>query len=416
VTVADKRREARSEWAFRADENAILDALAQGRHVAALREYFGPETYAELSRLAPLARGARPRPGPRVLIVPGIMGSRLGGRIAGGRASRMLWIDPLSIAAGGIGDLVLPGKRILKPQGVLLYAYAKLRLEMQRAGFDVELHAYDWRLGLDRSGLQLAERIRALDRPVILVGHSMGGLVARMAMGLLPKSSVRRLIMVGTPNYGSYAPVQAFRGTYPFVRKMTILDPEHSPEHFAATVFKTFPGLYQLLPPRRRLRGADLYEPGGWPDTGPTPDMALLAQAAGVRAGLAPPDSRMRQIIGVDRRTIVAVRRKAAGFDYELRVAGDGTVPVALARLPRVPGYFVAEWHANLANNPEVIRAVVELARRGRTTALPQRWRARRSAPQYMDDEALRTGDGPKIDWRALGPAHRAALLRSLTE
>lgn len=416
MTVADKRREARSEWAFRAEETAILDALAHRKHVAALREYFGVETYAELSRLALLARRAKPRPGPRVLIVPGIMGSRLAGPIGAGRASRMLWIDPLSIAAGGIRDLVLPGERILQAQGVLLYAYAKLRLEMQRAGFEVELHAYDWRLGLDRSGQQLAEHIRAHDKPVILVGHSMGGLVARIAMRLLPKRCVRRLIMIGTPNYGSYAPVQAFRGTYPFVRKMSILDPEHSPEYFAATVFKTFPGLYQLLPPRPRLRGADLYAPSGWPDTGPRPDMALLAQAASVRAGLAPADSRMRQIIGVDRPTIVAVRRGAAGFDYELRVAGDGTVPVALARLPRVPSYFIAEWHANLANNPEVIRAVLELARGGRTTALPQHWRARRCAPEYLDDEALRAGDGPKIDWRALRPAHRAALLRSLTE
>jgi hypothetical protein len=124
----------------------------------------------------------------------------------------------------------------------------------------------------------------------------------------------------------------------------------------------------------------------------------------------------MRQVIGVDRGTIVAVWRGASGFDYELSLSGDGTVPVALARLPRVPSYFVAEWHANLANNPQVIRAVIDLARRGRTAALPQRWRARRARPEYLDDETLRAADGPKIDWRGLGTAHRAALLRSLTE
>jgi len=416
VTAAGKRREARTEWAFRADEAAILEALADGKHAAALSEYFGPETHAELSRLAPLARRAQRRPGPRVLIVPGIMGSRLGGRVGKGRASQMLWIDPLSIAAGGIHDLALPAKRVLEPQGVLLYAYAKLRLQMQLAGFDVALHAYDWRLGLDHLGRQLAERIRTQDGPVILVGHSMGGLVSRMAMRLLPRRCVRRLIMIGTPNYGSYAPVQAFRGTYPFVRKMTILDPQHSPEFFAATVFKTFPGLYQLLPPRKRLHGADLYDRSGWPDTGPLPDMTLMARAAQVRQGLAPADARMRQIIGVDRATIVAVWRGASGFDYELRLAGDGTVPVALARLPRVPSYFVAEWHANLANNPQVIRAIIELARGGRTAALPQRWRPRRAPSEFLDDESLRAGDGPKIDWRGLGAAHRAALLRSLTE
>jgi pimeloyl-ACP methyl ester carboxylesterase len=297
-----------------------------------------------------------------------------------------------------------------------LYAYARLRLEMQLAGFEVELHAYDWRLDLAHTGRLLAEHIRSLDTPVILVGHSMGGMVARTALGLLPRRFVRRLIMLGTPNFGSYAPVQALRGTYPFVRKMTLLDPQHSPEYFAATVFNTFPGLYQLLPARRRIRGIDLYDPGAWPETGPAPDPALLAQVAAARAGLAPADSRMRQIIGFDRRTIVAVRRGAAGFEYELGLAGDGTVPVALARLPGVPSYFVADWHANLANNPRVIRAVIELAGRGRTAALSQRFRVRRAPAEYVDDETLAGGDGPKIDWRGLGPAHRAALLRSLTE
>jgi pimeloyl-ACP methyl ester carboxylesterase len=326
-----------------------------------------------------------------------------------------VWIDPVSIAGGGLRALQLPAGRNLRPMGVLLYAYARLQLSLHAAGIGAELHAYDWRRGLDELGSALAERIRADGRPVVLVGHSMGGMVARMALALLPRRLVRKLVLLGTPNFGSYAPVQAFRGTYPFVRRVTLLDPAHTPEVLAAEVFNTFPGLYQLMPPRERLRGADLYRRSGWPASGPMPDFAQLARVADIRAGLAPPDARMVQILGVDRDTIIATRRRAAGFEYEMSLAGDGTVPVALAALPGIPSYYVAEWHADLANHPSVIAAVLDLVRRGRTRALRNDWRPRRGPSTTINDAALAAGDGPKIDWRKLSPAERAATLAALS-
>jgi pimeloyl-ACP methyl ester carboxylesterase len=407
-----------SEWAFRADQQAMVDALRDGRHGSTLREYFGVDAYGELRRLAQLASHRGTRRGPPVLIVPGIMGSRLGGSVGRGTTPRVLWIDPASIAAGGVRDLALPNGRPLKPMGVLLYAYARLLLELQIAGFDASLHAYDWRLGLDELGAELAARIRAGGVPVRLVGHSMGGMVARMALGGLPRRWVRKFIMLGTPNFGSFAPVQALRGTYPFVRKVMLLDPHHTPEELAGTVFNTFPGLYQLLPPAGRTGGADLYTRRGWPSKGPAPRMGLLGAVAAVRSRLAPADARMVQIVGVNRPTVLGVRRRSAGFDYELGIDGDGTVPIAHAALPKLATYFVEEWHADLANNPQVIRAVVELLRRGRTQALPRRWRAprRRAARQWIDDAAWRAADGPKIDWTRLNAAQRAHVLRALSE
>ena len=72
-----------ADWVFRAGDRAILDALAGGGHRAGLREYFGARAHAELSRLATAAAAANPS-GPRVLILPGIMGSRLGAAARGG--------------------------------------------------------------------------------------------------------------------------------------------------------------------------------------------------------------------------------------------------------------------------------------------------------------------------------------------
>jgi pimeloyl-ACP methyl ester carboxylesterase len=59
---------------------------------------------------------------------------------------------------------------------------------------------------IERIAPALAERLRALgDQPLVLVGHSMGGLVARALVEdpALDPGTVRKLILIGTPNGGS---------------------------------------------------------------------------------------------------------------------------------------------------------------------------------------------------------------------
>ncbi len=64
---------------------------------------------------------------------------------------------------------------------------------------------YDYHRRIEESGRDLAAFINreTPDAPLYLVGHSMGGLVARMAIlsGTVP--NVRKLIMLGTPNFGA---------------------------------------------------------------------------------------------------------------------------------------------------------------------------------------------------------------------
>ena len=405
----------RANWAFHANDEQVIGALTSGTHASSLREYFGRATYLELRALAKKSRHRCAGAYPRVLILPGIMGSKLSEAPGRGGKPQLLWIDPLKVADGQLTALKYPGSTAIAPTGTLLFSYAKLWFALHAAGCDVRFHSFDWRLDIEELGAQLAGRILA-DRPVVLVGHSMGGLVARAAMKQLPKHAVKKLIMVGTPNYGSFAPVQALRGTYPFVRHLATFDLKHTPEFLAQEVFCSFPGLYQLLPAPARRRGKGLFDPGSWPVARPAPNPDLLKAAAKIHRKLAPANGRMAQIVGVDQETIVDVRRIKSGFEYRMNRNGDGTVPLTLALLPRVPRYFVKEQHGALANNPQVIQAVVNLVRRGRTQALARRWTRKRAPVTFIDDATLRATDREKIDWRQLNSAQREAALAKLDE
>ena len=408
-----------THWAFQADDAAILRALETGAQADSLREFFGLDAYTDLTALAEQAAvvraqrklAKRGKPAPQVLILPGIMGSKIGRSRGKGRRGSVLWIDPLRIAAGQLTQLTLPRGASLAPLGVMLFTYAKLKLMLEIGGCEARFHAYDWRLDLNELGAQLAARIEREDTPLILVGHSMGGLVARAATALLPKRLVKRVILVGTPNGGTYAPVQALCGTYPAVRKIAVLDLKHSAEQLAKQVFSSFPGLYQLLPPRDRHAAVDVYDPRVWPKATSHPDAKLLARAEHARDPLAPPDERFRQIIGVAQETIVGIRKAEGGFGYELSTAGDGTVPIASARLPGVPAHYVAEIHGSLTNNAQVIHCIHELIRRGHSERLPTRWNKRALKRRLLTDKELRQQFEADIDWRKLDSAARERLM-----
>ncbi len=397
----------------------MLSSLESGANESALREMLGLGAYAELRALAIQAQAARSERSsrrtraPRVIIVPGIMGSRLGTRSSAGSRAQILWIDPWRIAAGGLADLALPRGNALAPLGVLLFAYAKMRYLLEIDGFDAQFFGYDWRRGLAESGRALASHISASARPTAVVGHSMGGLVARASLDLLPRRAVTRVILLGTPHRGTYAPVQALCGTYPTVRKLAMLDLRHSPEWLSKHVFSTFAGLYQLLPPPREA-GVDLYDPQQWPTRYSSIDAELLREAAHARDSLAPADARFRQVLGVDQDTIVDVRRASGGFEYMLEPRGDGTVPLSSAFLSGVPAYYTQEQHGSLASNAEVIRCVADLIRSGRSTRLPRRRRPIPALRKTLTDDELRRQFNRKIDWRRLDSAQRARVMAEL--
>ena len=142
-------------------------------------------------------------------LLPGLMGSRLGTR--GVLLDDVLWVDLIEIAAGHLTRLALPGGRRLVALGAMLVNTLKLKFSLQIAGFDAHLHAFDWRQSIGELADTLNARIAGEGRskPVMVVGHSMGGVVARVALGRQASPRIERVLQLGAPNHGSFAPVLA---------------------------------------------------------------------------------------------------------------------------------------------------------------------------------------------------------------
>lgn len=116
---------------------------------------------------------------------------------------------------------------------------------------------YDWRKDNRLSAMALAEFIerilrvtgvheKAAKRPpprqVVLLGHSMGGLVIKWcATQIVPSQKIAKIITIATPFRGSLKAVEAL---LPGARNLFGIENKKSMRHAA----RTLPGLYQLLP------------------------------------------------------------------------------------------------------------------------------------------------------------------------
>jgi hypothetical protein len=348
-------------------------------------------------------RGPRgPRLG-RVLVLPGLMGTQLDSVDASGDSDRV-WFNPFRILTGRIRDLQLdaagvplPPPHSIAKRALFPHVYLPLLLHLGTK-WDVRPFGFDWRIDVARSAAELADEVRswANGEPAHLVAHSMGGLVSRRFIRDFPEvwASMQdptgrgrggRLVMMGTPNRGSFAITLALSGEEQVVKTIEKIDLDHDMGELLR-ILNTFPASYQHMP-------------SPLADLGPNEDHLKLFDAASwgalpVQQGLIDRGKRfqeeMHRVIDAERLVYVAgfnvdtpyrIHIPAPGvFRYDTTPNGDGRVPLILGMLDGVATFWVAEKHGDLPKNPQVIAGIDELLLTGTTTALDDRRSPRRAS------------------------------------
>ncbi|CAN5853063.1 hypothetical protein BH23PLA1_BH23PLA1_13510 [soil metagenome] len=314
-----------------------------------------------------------------VIIVPGFMGSSL--RDVDGRHG-LIWIDPKLVISGDQLNALklatfakgLPerdateGVRIAS-RGPLPAIYDLMAADLELRRYSVEIHAFDWRKDIEQSSLVLANRIRARlgrkPRPLHLIAHSQGTLVARRAIQILGAVQARRLVnnlvLLGPATYGTFSAAFALAGTHESLdtaRQYRV----KLPSDFEV-VMQSFTGLYQLLPWNPALF-SNGFNPKVMQDAkfwkkGAQKDRLGYGFGWGKQVDAAFFHDRTVIILG-DRPTVGAAAYVNGDLhEFGPRVPGDGTVPDTLAMLPGVRSYRVAgASHLMLPMNLSVMGAV----------------------------------------------------------
>lgn len=340
-----------------------------------------------------------------IVVLPGIMGSELvevrSGRVLWGFAPgwyASAWTSGRSLRALRVTDAERTGQvgriqatRLLQSPACApvlrgIEPYHGLVAGLKRLAADpsaVLEFPYDWRLSIEHNAAELAKateihlrRWRAhprgtRDARLVLVAHSMGGLVARYFTEVLGGDpDVRTTVTLGTPFYGS-------------VKAAVILStgrgsPLPLPRARLRALAVTMPGLSDLLPSyrcvdvgttSRRLAPGDIAGLGGDPE---------LASAAWSRRDrvLSGGASTLRAIAGVQQKTPQSLRladgvAEALFYTCEegplggpLRrtdYRGDSTVYQHAAVPAGLEVQELSQTHSALAKGQEAIRKVRDL-------------------------------------------------------
>jgi len=358
----------------------------------------GEKEVAELRAL--LSRPGNSQTCVPTILMPGILGSLLAS-IRG--ISALLWLNPTVVLDGKVNLLNLnedgtgdesPDVEIV-PVGIEKLTYLKLIIALAQ---ETRLHEfpYDWRHHLEWNAAILRASIQRWstntpDGRFVLVGHSMGGLLARTYLALYPEEAeqhVERVVMIGSPIYGAPLASLIFTSETVPAEIVTRLNPANDVQRLAANL----PSSYQLLPPPPELFPAsrpypvnwDMYDARAWKLPLIRQDYLDRAREFHRLLAQSDPQVEIHQIAGCHQPTVTDIRRfpcDEEGFvrpTYALvrqedgEDSGDNTVPLWSTQRQGISTYYVEDGHLRLPANQQVIEAVLRLTR-GESPDLPRR-------------------------------------------
>ncbi len=401
----------------KATAEPIVDALT--RASGAGWRPIGPLSYAgESASGERAARGENTSDGtahpdrPAVFVLPGILGSHIK------RDGKRIWLGFRLL--GGLKKLAYspdePTGRF-EPDGAVGRIYDDLIKFLARSHEVIEF-SYDWRRPIEEEAARLGAAVeRAIDaraasgQPVRIVAHSMGGLVARTMQLERPEVWERlmqlpgsRFLMLGTPNGGSWAPMQTLSGDDTFGNTLVAFGAPFQ-DGAARTMMAQFPGFIQLqtalTDPTDTLGRAERWEELARADHEAMrdfnwwhqddrqasiyhwgiPKQAVLDQAIALRArldrqrdnDLARFPGRILLVLGQADFTPDGYELGDEGLVYlNARETGDGRVTRQSAMLPGVPTWQTDCEHGALPDHSAAYGAYLDLLEQGATDRLPK--------------------------------------------
>jgi pimeloyl-ACP methyl ester carboxylesterase len=406
----------------------------------------GFERLASPSREA-IARGgkaAMPKDdAPILFILPGIMGSALQ------RDGDTIWFDFFQIVKGDIRKLGIQEKGV-GPAGWLDRSYEDLAKALSDT-YEIWPFAYDWRLSIKTEAKRFGDELdRAIDiargrkKPVHIVAHSMGGLVARLALHTrwtdFKSLAGARFVQLGTPNGGSAAIGTVLLARDRFANLLADLDFKHTPKGFLEIVSK-YPGVLELMARQHAtVTPTDFYDPAQWEKWSKSDEAANLAAKklasgqGGTTIGTrtyewAIPDS---QALSDAKSVVEEIAKSTLDKDVTVYVAGcaketpvdivlDGdtikvkTVPGGDGRVPwqtgipqDVPVYYADAVHGDLPSEKQYFAAYRQILATGATTLLPSTPPKRRGAEEAV---TIQSSAEARL---ALFPTHEEVLAAAI--
>ena len=325
---------------------------------------------------------------PIVFLLPGIMGSHIQS------GSNRIWFEPFSMWSGEMARLKVNARGVT-PDGWMDRGYEGLARFLADS-HEVRPFAYDWRLSIvgaaERFGRELDKAMKDADargKSLRIVAHSMGGLVARLALkdrwaafNAIPGS---RLLQLGTPNQGSHSIATVLLARDDFIQTIERwFDWKHDMREFLEIV-RDFRGVLELLPwpgeSGRAHDGIDYFDADLWEDwyrqdrdprkdeSWVPPQQEALDKARAAVAVLhnAELDPDRTLYVAGRASTPVSVRLVDGRVEIGWTDEGDGRVPWRTGIPKDVRVWYTDSAHGDLANHEKAFGAYLQLLESGDT-------------------------------------------------
>lgn len=318
-------------------------------------------------------------------VLPGIMGTHLQHK------NQRVWLNYFRMASGQLSRIRV--NEPVQPDGINGDAYKEIVDYFSNSHYVVPF-GYDWRHSIFDAATELKKHLESTlaqsPTSISFVVHSMGGLVMRAFIVKYPalwqeilKKGNSRVLMLGTPNEGSYDVPYLLSGHGKTIRNVALLDLAHSMKSLL-NQFIEYPGLLQLLPKKAADDFSDLslwsklHQHSDELCPVPTPQALAPYKEMHEKFNNFKWDATIfKYVAGKDEETPHKMTFDPANNEVNFYSTpyGDGSVTwdsIPIELKSKGATYYLNETHGNLANHESAFKAYKELLEIGHTTLLTQ--------------------------------------------